>query len=151
MYQPFKAYLMYSSCCSWYCGMIQKKTCCRAHCTLSLHVSSAVYTMWCTPMHSSLQSKCVTNMVVETLDDLLRLGMSAAYLTMLILKASVPDLVFRADDPRTQQYLLRRSFSAQSCTCFIVDPRSTPLLASFGLTCSGFFARFLEERSAHLI
>ena len=33
----------------------------------------------------------------------------AGHLTMLILKASVPDSELRAEEPLTQQYFLRRS------------------------------------------
>lgn len=56
---------------------------------------------------------------------------TCACLTMLILKASVPDLLFRADDPLTQQYLLRRCSLVLSCTCFMVAPKSTPPLLLF--------------------
>ena len=65
------------------------------------------------------------------------------YLTMLILKASVPDKEFRADEPLTQQYFLRRSSLALSCTCFMVAPKSIPLSLNFLVL--GPFARSLKQ------
>lgn len=44
-----------------------------------------------------------------------------AHLTMLILKASVPDLALSAEEPLTQQYFLRLSSFAASCTCLMVS------------------------------
>ncbi len=68
------------------------------------------------------------------------------YLTMLILKASVPDDELRADEPLTQQYFLRRSSLALSCTCFMVAPKSVPLLLSFLVSAFlGPFARSLKQ------
>ena len=68
------------------------------------------------------------------------------YLTMLILKASVPDKEFRVDEPLTQQYFLRRSSLALSCTCFMVAPKSTGLPLTFLVSAFlGPFARSLKQ------
>ena len=60
-----------------------------------------------------------------------------AYLTMLILKASVPESEFKAEEPLTQQYFLLRCSLAWSWTSFMVTPRSTlPPLPTLLLACS---------------
>lgn len=43
------------------------------------------------------------------------------YLTILILKASVPDREFSIDEPLMQQYFFRLSSFAASCTCLMVS------------------------------